>query len=217
MKVAVMSNKGGVGKTTISIALAYELARRGYKIALVDLDFHGPTLPIIAGINKAQIEVTPDCIKPAKIHDNIEAISIQFMKREDDDPVLWPGDVKRDMVIQIVEGRSVCWNNYDIMVVDSPPSLGDENLTLLALIDKVVLVTTPHPASVHDIRSMIKALQKVGKPLTALVVNMADLFEGEIPKVDAPVIKIPFDKEFQKNPTKEYKPIKSLADIIISG
>ena len=210
-----MSNKGGVGKTTVSIALAYELARRGYKVALLDIDFHGPSLPIIAGIN-AKARVTIDYIEPVTI-DGIKVMSIQFLKKEDDDPVLWPADVKREMVLDLVEGHSVNWGDYDVMVIDSPPSLGDENMTLLTLVDKVVLVTTPHPASVHDIKTFVKALRKIRKPFTALVVNMADLFSGEVPDVGVPKIEIPFDKEFQRNPKREYEPIKRLADIILSG
>jgi Mrp family chromosome partitioning ATPase len=219
MKVAVMSNKGGVGKTTVSVLLARELARRGKRVALVDLDFHGPTLPVIAGI-KAKAEITSECIKPVKVNDNLEVVSILFLLSHDDDPVLWPGDIKRDMVLQIVGGKSVCWSEYDIMIVDSPPSLGDENLTLLTLVDKVVLVTTPHPAAVHDIRSMIKALEKVKRHVIALVVNMYGAFNGEVPKVDKiPTIIIPFDTKLQNlsSTDESIEPIKHLADIVLGG
>ena len=212
MRVAVMSNKGGVGKTTIAVALAYELARRGHRVALLDLDFHGPTLPKIAGVEeKARSDV--NCIHPVE-RDGLKIFSIQYILREDDDPVLWPGDVKRDVVSQLVEGTSICWGDYDVMVVDSPPSLGDENLELLTHVDHVVVVTTPHPASIHDVRKLVKALTRIGKKPLAIVVNMADIFEGEVPELGIPVIKIPFVKELQRDPRKPRDEIKTLADIV---
>jgi Mrp family chromosome partitioning ATPase len=211
-----MSNKGGVGKTTVSIALAYELARRGMRVALVDIDFHGPTMPIILGAADRRPEITMECIRPVEV-DGVKVMSLHYLLRGEDDPVLWPGEIKRDMVRQLVDGASVCWGEYDVMVVDSPPSMGDENMTLMSLVDKVVVVTTPHPASVYDIRKLVRALRLVGREPAAIVVNMADMFEGKLPDLGVPVIEIPYDRELQRNPRRGGPHIKRLADILLGN
>ena len=210
MKIAVMSNKGGVGKTTISISLAYTLARKGFNVALVDLDFHGPNLPIMLGVTEKP-EVTADGIRPVVV-DGVKVMSIALLLREDDDPVLWSGETKADMVRQMF--KSVLWGDVDVFVIDTPPSLGEENVLVLSEADRVVVVTTPHPASVYDVRKILKLLR--GK-VAAVVVNMSDLFKYEFSLDGVRVIRVPFDEELQRNPRKPLKPIEELAGVLVDG
>ena len=211
MKIAVMSNKGGVGKTTIAINIAWELKRHGKKVALVDIDFHGPTLPIILGLKDVKPTITAYGIKPI-IYDNVQIMSLHFLLRSEDDPCLWSGETKRMMVEQFLE-KSVLWESYDVMVVDCPPSLGDENLVIASKADKIVIVTTPHPASVYDIKKMIRFLRD---KVRAVVVNMCNMFRGDI-KLDTniPIFYVPFDVELQLNPTKQIESIIRLVREVI--
>lgn len=209
MKVAVVSNKGGVGKTTVSINLAFTLARMGYRVGLVDLDFHGPNLPVMLGITEKP-RVTAEGIVPVE-KDGVKIMSIALLLAEDDDPVLWSGETKAEMVKQMF--KSVLWGDVNIFVIDTPPSLGEENLTVLTDADKVVVVTTPHPASIYDIK---KILRVVGDKVVAIVVNMRNLFKYDIGIDDRPIIEIPFREELQRDPTTPVEEIERLAEVIVS-
>jgi len=209
MIVAVMSNKGGVGKTTIAINIAYTLSRLGKRVALIDIDFHGPNLPVLLGV-KDRPQITVDGIKPVVI-DGVQVMSLGLLLKQDDDPCLWSGETKRSMVEQMF--KSVLWDNPEIYVIDTPPSLGDENLVVADMADKIIVVTTPHPASIYDIRKMLRFL---GNKVKAVVVNMYDLFKYE---VDLPVkmYRINYDPELQVNPRKLIPVIESLVKEVILG
>jgi ATPases involved in chromosome partitioning len=209
MIVAVMSNKGGVGKTTLAINIAFTLARKGKKVALVDMDFHGPNLPVLLGI-KHEVEVTAEGIVPVKIDDNVELMSLALLMRREDDPCLWSGETKRHMVSQMF--KSVLWSNPDVFVIDTPPSLGDENLIVADLADKIVLVTTPHPASQYDIKKMLRLLRD---KVVAVVVNMYDLFKYDIGIQHSNIYYVPYDRELQVDPTKHIEPIEKLVNEVI--
>ena len=210
MKIAVMSNKGGVGKTTISINIAYTLARMGRRVALIDIDFHGPSLPIIMGV-EGKAEVTADGVKPVVV-DGIQVMSLAFLTRKDDDPCLWSGETKRHMVMQMF--KSVLWDNPEVFVIDTPPSLGDENLIVADMVDKIIIVTQPHPASVYDIRKMLRFL---GGKVVAVVVNMHNLFKYEVEIPHDKVYTISFDPELQRNPKKPLEAIEKLVKEVILG
>ncbi len=209
LKVAVMSNKGGVGKTTISINLAYAFARKGKRVGLLDIDFHGPNLPLQIGCNNG-VKVTPDGIIPPDV-DGVKVMSLALLMRHEDDPCLWSGETKRRMVTQMF--KSVIWGDLDVMVIDTPPSLGDENLVIADLVDKVVIVSTPHPASVYDIKKMLKLLQD---KVVAIVLNMVDIFNYPVDINDRPIVRIKFNQELQRNPRKKIPEIEKLAEVILN-
>lgn len=210
MKVAVMSNKGGVGKTTISINIAFTLARMGKRVALIDIDFHGPNLPVLLGVNEKP-EVTAYGIKPIVV-DGVQVMSLALLTRKDDDPCLWSGETKRHMVLQMF--KSILWDNPDIYVIDTPPSLGDENLIVSDIVDKIVIVTTPHPASQFDVRKMLRFL---GDKVKAVVVNMYDLFRYDINIKHERIYTIKYDPELQINPRKPIDVIEKLVKEVILG
>jgi len=211
MIVAVMSNKGGVGKTTISINIAFTLARRGKRVGLIDIDFHGANVPIMLGINQKP-EITADGIIPVRAFKNIEIMSLALLLRKDDDPCLWSGETKRHMVMQMF--KSVLWSDPDVFVIDTPPSLGDENLIIAELANKIVIVTTPHPASQYDVKKMIRVLKD---KVVAVVVNMYNLFKYDVslPIPSERIFYVPYDPELQVTPTKPIESIEKLVDEVI--
>lgn len=215
MKVAIMSNKGGVGKTTISINIAYTLKRFGKKVALIDVDFHGPNLPIILGVSERP-KVTANGIIPVEV-DGVKVMSLALLMRSDDDPCLWSGETKRHMVLQMF--KSVLWGDVDIYVIDTPPSLGDENLVIADMVDKIIIVTTPHKASIYDVKKMLRFLKE---KVVAIVVNMYDLFTDwsdiEIPGFPkSRTYTVKFDKELQHNPRKPIYEIERMCKEVILG
>lgn len=208
MKIAVMSNKGGVGKTTISINLAYAIARRGKRVGLVDIDFHGPNLPVLLGVD-GKPEITGDGIKPVEV-DGVKVMSLALLTRKEDDPCLWSGETKRHMTLQMF--TSVLWGDVDVFVIDTPPSLGDENLIIADIADKIIIVTTPHPASQFDVRKMLRFLRDKVK---AVVVNMHDLFRYDIRIPHNRIYTVKYDPELQSNPRKPIDIIEKLVDEVI--
>lgn len=208
--IAVMSNKGGVGKTTISINLAYALAAKGRKTGLLDIDFHGPTLPTILGV-KERPRVTVDYIEPVEV-DGVKVMSIAMLLRRDDDPVLWSAETKRRMVVDMIRG-SVNWGDVEYLVADTPPSLSDENLLVADMAEKIILVTTPHPASIYDIRKMLRFL---GAKVAAIVVNMVDLF-GDVDEgvFNKPVYKVEFSRDLQVNPRVPHPEVLRLVEEVV--
>jgi len=210
MKVAIMSNKGGVGKTTLAINIAYTLSRFGKRVGLVDIDFHGPNLPILLNVN-SKPEVTADGIKPIN-HDGVQVMSLALLMRKDDDPCLWSGETKRGMVFQMF--KSVLWDSPDVFIIDTPPSLGDENLVVADIVDKILIVTTPHPASQYDVRKMIRFLKD---KVVAVIVNMFDLFNYEINIKHSKIYTIKYDPELQLNPRKPIEEVEKLIKEVILG
>jgi ATP-binding protein involved in chromosome partitioning len=210
LKVAVMSNKGGVGKTTLSINLAYALARMGKKVGLVDIDFHGPTMLIILGVT-AKPKVTANGIVPPEV-DGVKLLSLSMLMRKDDDPCLWSGETKRQMVLQFL-GKSVIWGNVDVLVVDTPPSLGDENLVVADVVDKIIVVSTPHRASVYDVRKMLRLLKD---KVVAVVLNDANNVDpSHVPVFDKPTYVIRFNRKLQDNPTIPVQEVEELAGLLL--
>jgi len=212
MKVAVMSNKGGVGKTTISINIAFTLARMGKRVALIDIDFHGPSLPVLLGVDGKKAEVTAMGIKPVKV-DGVQVMSLAFLTRRDDDPCLWSGETKRHMVLQMF--KSILWDDPEVFVIDTPPSLGDENLVVADIVDKIVIVTQPHPASQYDVRKMLRFLRN---KVVAVVVNMHDIFSHDVNIPHPRIYTVKWDPELQVNPRKPIPEIERLVEeVILSG
>jgi len=218
MKIAVMSNKGGVGKTTISINIAYTLARKGKKVGLIDIDFHGPNLPIMLNIDikKNRPKVTGQGIYPIE-HKGVKIMSLALLMKEEDDPCLWSGATKREMVQQMF--KSVIWENIEYFVIDCPPSLGDENLVVADLADKIIVVSTPHQASIYDIRKMLRFL---GNKVKAIVFNMYDLFRltDDITLPGFPrnrIYCVKFDRVLQIDPTFQVQEIERLVEEVILG
>ena len=140
--IAVVSGKGGVGKSLVTSMLAVEMSRRGYKTAILDADITGPSIPKVFGLHE-KAEGSEDGIYPVKTKTGIEVMSINLLLDDEKAPVVWRGPVIAGTVKQF--WTDVVWNEVDYMFVDMPPGTGDVPLTVFQSLplDGIVIVTSP--------------------------------------------------------------------------
>jgi ATP-binding protein involved in chromosome partitioning len=174
-KIIVMSGKGGVGKSTVAVNLASDLATRGFKVGILDADMHGPTVPRLLGMKDPMLNVNDaGRIMPAKGPKNISVISIAFLLREADAPVIWRGPVKMGAIKQFLE--EVEWGELDYLIVDLPPGTGDEPLSVAQLVpepDGALIVTTPQDVALISVRKSINFAKATGLKVIGMIENMA--------------------------------------------
>ncbi len=174
-KIMVLSGKGGVGKSTVAANLAAALAAAGNRVGLLDVDFHGPSIPRLLGLQKRPQTPSEDgSISPFETPDGIKVISIGLLLEDPDGAVIWRGPMKMNVIKQLL--RDVNWGELDCLVVDSPPGTGDEPLTVAQLIpdaDGAVLVTTPQALSSDDVRRSIDFCRQVKLPVLGILENMS--------------------------------------------
>ncbi len=176
-KILVMSGKGGVGKSSIAAYLSVALAKKGYRVGLMDVDLHGPSIPRILGL-KGSIGPGASDGKayPIKYIPNMEVISIEpLMGENKDTATIWRGPLKIGVIRQFIS--DIEWVGLDYMVIDSPPGTGDEPLTIAQTIPdaKAVIVTTPQEISLADVRKSINFCRQVNMQILGIVENMSGL------------------------------------------
>lgn len=171
--IAVMSGKGGVGKTSVAVNLAAALAAKGLRVGVLDGDIHGPNVPKMLGVEGERAMSGPPGILPVRAASGISVMSMSFLIEADDRPVIWRGPLKMGVLRQFVS--DVVWGELDYLVVDLPPGTGDEPLTVMQTIplDGVVIVSTPQEVALLDVRKSITMAQEVGVTVLGLVENMA--------------------------------------------
>lgn len=175
-KILVLSGKGGVGKSSIAVGLALELARRGHRTGLLDIDLHGPSIPRLLGLKDAHVTGGENSIDPVEANPNLVVMSLGFLLPQFDDPVIWRGPLKYNMIRQFL--TDVDWGALDFLIVDSPPSTGDEPLAIGQLIDDAdgaVVVTTPQALATDDVRRSINFARQLGLPVIGVIENMSGL------------------------------------------
>ncbi len=172
-RIMVLSGKGGVGKSSIAACLALGLAEKGFRVGVIDVDFHGPSLPLIFGLEGERVFADAEGIYPARIGENLEIISIGFFLSHEDDAVIWRGPLKMTAIRQFIQ--EIHWSELDYLVIDSPPGTGDEPLSVAQLIPDSwgLIVTTPQELAMSDVRKSINFCRKVGMPLAGVVENMS--------------------------------------------
>lgn len=176
-KILVMSGKGGVGKSSVAAYLSVALAKRGYRVGLMDVDLHGPSIPRMLGL-KGNIGPGTSVGKahPIKYIPNMEVISIEpLMGENKDSATIWRGPLKIGVIRQFI--ADIDWSDLDYMIIDSPPGTGDEPLTIAQTIPdaKSVIVTTPQEISLADVRKSINFCRQVNMQILGLVENMSGL------------------------------------------
>jgi len=176
-KILVMSGKGGVGKSSVAAYLAVGLARRGFKVGLMDVDLHGPSIPRMLGLQGTIGEGSRSGkAKPVQYMPNMEVISIETLLGDDKDvATIWRGPLKIGVIRQFISDLE--WMDLDYMVIDSPPGTGDEPLTVAQTIPdaKALIVTTPQEVSLADVRKSIHFCRQVKMDILGLVENMSGL------------------------------------------
>lgn len=172
-KILVMSGKGGVGKSSVAVSLALALARRGFKVGLMDVDLHGPNVLRMLGLNEpldlmhAQFNLPPD------LFDNLRVISIEVLMKNREMAVIWRGPLKHQLIRQFLS--EVQWGDLDYLVIDAPPGTGDEPMSVAQTIPEAhaLIVTTPQEISLADVRKSINFCQKINLDMLGLVENMS--------------------------------------------
>lgn len=174
-KLFIMSGKGGVGKSSISVNLAAALARKGFKVGLMDVDIHGPSVPTLLGIKGLMDVDRGSLIMPKEYSENLHVVSMESLLKDPDQAVLWRGPMKTSAIRQFIS--DVQWGELDFLVVDSPPGTGDEPMTVLKTIPEAlcVVVTTPQEVSLADVRKSINFLQYANANILGVVENMSGL------------------------------------------
>ncbi len=172
-KIIVMSGKGGVGKSSVSVNLAIALAGKGLRIGLMDVDVHGPDIPRMLGLSGMMAANANRKLDPMRFSDNLSAVSIESLMPNKDDAIIWRGPVKHGAIRQFI--GEVEWGDLDYLIIDSPPGTGDEPLTVAQLIKdaRAVVVTTPQEIALADVRKSINFCRTVKMEILGLVENMS--------------------------------------------
>jgi ATP-binding protein involved in chromosome partitioning len=174
-KILVMSGKGGVGKSTVSVNLAIGLANKGYQVGLMDVDLHGPD--VIRMLNLTGTIEPPESadalVAPLKFSDNLKVVSLEYMMRDRDEAIIWRGPLKIQAIRQFVSDMD--WGDLDYLIIDAPPGTGDEPLTVAQTITnvKAIVVTTPQKVALADVRKSINFCKTVKIEITGIVENMS--------------------------------------------
>lgn len=173
-KIAVMSGKGGVGKSTMAVNIAASLSKKGYKTGILDVDIHGPNVPRMLKIGKKDLKIDEDGILPVEVGKNLKVISAQFLLQDENSPIIWRGPKKTAAIRQFL--ADVSWGDLDILVVDCPPGTGDEHLAVLQSIspfDGIIMVTTPHLVSLDDVEKSINMANSLKIKIIGIIENMS--------------------------------------------
>ncbi|HID04079.1 MAG TPA: ATP-binding protein [Desulfobacterales bacterium] len=174
-KILVMSGKGGVGKSTVSVNLALGLAARGHKVGLMDVDLHGPD--VIRMLNlKGNLEAPEnpnDLVAPLQYNDNLKVVSLEYMMKDRDEAIIWRGPLKIQAIRQFVADMD--WGELDYLIVDAPPGTGDEPLSVAQTIPlvKALVVTTPQKVALADVRKSLNFCKTVEMEVAGIIENMS--------------------------------------------
>ncbi len=174
-KIVVMSGKGGVGKSTVSANLAYNLSKKGYKVGVFDSDFHGPTIPRLMGVKNRILDTIGDTILPVEVTPDLKVISMEFLLLDNDSPLIWRGPMKMNIINQFIQ--KVDWGALDFLVVDLPPGTGDEPLSIaqeLKDVEGALIVTTPQEVSLDAVRKSVNFARKLDMNILGVIENMSD-------------------------------------------
>ncbi len=173
-KILVMSGKGGVGKTTVAVNLAYTFAARGFNVGIVDTDIHGPNVALMTGVEGMRAQGDEGFLEPVQAAPNVKVLSISAFLPGPDSPVVWRGPMKAGVIAQFLADGD--WSDVDLLVVDCPPGTGDEPLSVAQLIpdaDGVVIVTQPQDVSLLDSRKCVNFVKMLKLPVLGIVENMS--------------------------------------------
>ena len=194
--ILVSSAKGGVGKSTIAVNLAFALQKLGLRIGILDADVYGPSLPKLLNLKEKPESKDNKSIKP------LEKFGAQCMSMglliDEQTPMMWRGP----MVISAIKTmtQKVLWKNRDILIIDMPPGTGDTQLTFVQeiKIDGAIIVSTPQELALLDVKRGIQMFEKTGVKILGLIDNMS-YFIGD----DGKEYKI-FGESGVKNTAKEF-------------
>ncbi|MEG1971654.1 MAG: Mrp/NBP35 family ATP-binding protein [Oscillospiraceae bacterium] len=170
--IAVVSGKGGVGKSLVTSLMSAEFARRGHRTAILDADITGPSIPQAFGIHGKCLS-DGELFLPAKTKGGIDLISLNMLLEHETDPVMWRGPLIAGVVKQF--WTDVFWDDVDYMFVDMPPGTGDVPLTVFQSlpVDGVIVVTSPQDLVSMIVKKAVNMAKAMNIPVLGIVENMS--------------------------------------------
>jgi Mrp family chromosome partitioning ATPase len=184
-KLIVGSNKGGVGKSTVTTNLAIALAEKGFKVGLADADLHGPNIPKLINAENIRLKAEDDGIMPYETRNGLKVASLGFLIEDPNMHIAWRDAVKYDFIIELL--GNINWGELDYLLIDLPPGTGNEQITIIDFIGEVdgcVVVTTPQDLALLDARKMISFARDSNVPIVGIIENMSTMAcphcDGEI-------------------------------------
>jgi ATP-binding protein involved in chromosome partitioning len=172
-KIAIISGKGGVGKSTVTVNLATAFSMQGKRVGVLDADIHGPSVPRLLGLEGQQAKTSSIGVFPVDGPLGMKVMSIDFFLPEQA-PTIWRGPLKMRAIRQFLS--DVDWGELDFLFIDLPPGTGDEPLSIAQLlpdIDGVVIVTMPSELSSSIVKKAITFAQRLNMPIIGVVENMS--------------------------------------------
>jgi ATP-binding protein involved in chromosome partitioning len=171
--IAVMSGKGGVGKSLISGLLAIALRREGYQVGILDADITGPSIPKMFFPDGARLGMSPMGPMPPQSTSGIRVMSINLLLDQEDQAVIWRGPLVSGAIKQF--WGDIFWGTLDYLIVDLPPGTSDASLTVMQSLPMsgIVLVTSPQDLAGMVVRKAARMAQQMGTPMLGLIENMS--------------------------------------------
>jgi len=176
-KILIMSGKGGVGKTTVTVNLANALVDGGHTVGILDTDLHGPNVAKMLGCEDGQLYSNDEgkTFEPVEVRKGLKVMSLAFATSKDQ-PIVWRGPMKMSAIRQFLE--QVDWGALDYLLIDSPPGTGDEQLTVCQSIKPMtgaIIVTTPQDVAILDARRSVNFAKQLKLPVLGVIENMSGL------------------------------------------
>ena len=172
----VGSNKGGVGKSTVTTNLAIALQESGYSVGLADADLHGPNIPKLLQAENVRLKSTDVGIDPYETSNGLKVASLGFLIEDPNMHIAWRDAVKYDFIIELL--GNINWGPLDYLLFDLPPGTGNEQITIIDFIGEVdgaVVVTTPQDLAILDARKMISFSRDSNVPIVGVIENMSTM------------------------------------------
>ena len=171
--IAVVSGKGGVGKSSVTAMSALWTARHGHSVAIMDADITGPSIPRMFGVGPYDLTANDTTIFPAQSVTGIKVMSMNLLMEQEDQPVIWRGPVIAGALKQF--WTDVAWGDVDYMFVDMPPGTGDVPLTVFQAlpVDGILIVTTPQDLVSMIVRKAVSMAKLMEVPILGIIENMS--------------------------------------------
>jgi Mrp family chromosome partitioning ATPase len=179
--IAVMSGKGGVGKSLVSGLSAIALRKQGYSVGILDADITGPSIPKMFGVN-GRPGFTDNCIVPLTSKSGIEIMSLNLLLPDENEAVIWRGPIIGKVITQFWE--EVIWGQLDYLIVDLPPGTADAPLTVLQTlpVSGIIIVSSPQDLATMIVKKAVHMARTMKKRIIGVVENMSYLYVPEIDK-----------------------------------
>jgi Mrp family chromosome partitioning ATPase len=179
--IAIMSGKGGVGKSLVSGLTAIALRRQGYSVGILDADITGPSIPKMFGMH-ARPSCSDNGILPLSSQSGIEVMSVNLLLPDENEAVIWRGPIIGKVITQFWE--EVLWGNLDYLIVDLPPGTADAPLTVLQQlpISGIIIVSSPQDLATMIVKKAVNMAKTMKKPIIGVIENMSYLYVPEIKK-----------------------------------